>query len=74
MEKTYCVSCKKKTDVNSPEVFKTKNNRIILKDTCPVCKKGKTTFISKKGGDGILSKLGIKTPLSNIPVLGPLLF
>ena len=74
MKESYCVSCRRKTEINDPTVFKTKNNRILLKDTCPKCGKKKTTFISRINGEGLLSNLGIKTPLANIPLLGPILF
>ena len=35
--KTYCVVCKKDTENKNPRVFKTKNDRIILKSACLVC-------------------------------------
>ena len=34
----------------------------------------KSKFIKKQEASGLLSKLGIKTPLSKIPVLGDVLF
>ena len=35
--KTYCIVCKKDTENKNPKVFKTKNERIILKSICSVC-------------------------------------
>ena len=34
----------------------------------------KSKFIKKPEASGLLSSLGIKTPLSKIPLVGPLLF
>ena len=56
----------------NPKVFKTRNGRIILKATCSVCNKKKSRFISKNEGSGLLSSLGIRTPLSKIPLLNVL--
>ena len=35
--KTYCIVCKKDTENKNPKVFKTKNERLILKSICSVC-------------------------------------
>ena len=70
--KTYCIICKKDTENKNSKVFKTKNNRIMLKSTCSVCGNNKSRFISKKIGSGLLSSLGIKTPLNEIPLLNVL--
>ena len=62
--KTYCIVCKKETENKNPKGFKTKNERLILKSICSVCNNKKSRFISKSEGSGLLSSLGIKTPLS----------
>ena len=67
--KTYCIVCKKDTENKTPKVFKTKNERLILKSVCSVCNKIKSRFISKYEGSGLLSSLGIRTSLSKIPGL-----
>ena len=64
MKTSHCVSCKKMTGNKHGKVFKTKN-------ICSVCGKRKLQFVSK--GSGILSSLGIRTPLSKIPGLNILL-
>ena len=66
--KTYCIVCKKDTENKNPKVFKTKNEKIILKSICSVCNNKKSRFISKNEWSGLLSSLGIKTPLSKIPL------
>ena len=40
-----------------------------MKSLCSVCGNKNSRFISKKEGSGILSSLGIRTSLSNIPGL-----
>ena len=67
--KTYCIVCKKGTENKNPKVFKTKNKRIVLNSICSECNNKKSRYISKIEGSGLLSSLGIKTPLSKIPGL-----
>ena len=67
--KTYCTVCKKDTKNKNPKVFKTKNERLISKSVCSVCNNKKSRCISKNEESGLLSSLGIKTPLSKIPGL-----
>ena len=45
---------------------------IILK--CAICGSRKSKFINKQEAKGLLSKLGIKTPFSKLPILGDILF
>ncbi|MEX0621634.1 MAG: DUF5679 domain-containing protein [Candidatus Woykebacteria bacterium] len=37
MSTAYCVKCKTKREVSSPEQVTMKNGRKALKGTCPVC-------------------------------------
>ena len=39
-----------------------------------VCGAKKSKFIKKQEAKGLISNLGIKTPLSKIPLLGDILF
>ena len=41
---------------------------------CEVCDSNKWKFIKQQEVSVLLSSLGIKRPLSKIPLLGPLLF
>ena len=61
--KTYCIVCKKDTENKNPKVFKTKNERLKLNSICSVCNNKNSRFISQ---NGLLSNLGIRTPLSEI--------
>ena len=46
----------------------------MLLSKCPVCDSKKSNFINEQEARGFLSSLGIKTLLSKIPLVGPLLF
>ena len=39
-----------------------------------ICGSKKSRFIKKPEAKGLLSKLGIKTPFSKLPILGDILF
>ena len=70
--KTYCVKCRRYTENIDPKMIRTKNNRLILKSKCLVCKIKKSRFVKEPEAKGLLSNLGIKTPLSKIPLLNVL--
>ena len=67
--KTYCLVCRKNTDNNDSKMTKTKNGRLQLKSQCSICGNKKSRFVKKQEANGILSPLGIKTPLSKIASL-----
>ena len=70
MEKeTYCLACRKYTKNNNPKVFRNKQNRLMIQSNCTTCDSKKSRFIKKQQAMGILSNLGIKTPLSKVPLL-----
>ena len=47
-------------------------SQLILKSKCSECGIKKSRFIKEQEAKGLLSKLGIKTPLSKIPYLNVL--
>ena len=67
---TYCLKCKRNTENVGSKVLKTKNGRSMLLSKYVVCGSKKSRFIKEQEAKGLLSSLGIKTPLSNIPLLG----
>ena len=71
---SYCVKCKKNTESVDPQVSSTSNGKLMILSKCAICNSKKSKFISKQEAKGSLSKLGIKTPLSKIPILGDILF
>ena len=46
----------------------------MILSKCAICGSKKSKFIKKQEAKRILSSLGIKTPLSKIPLLGDVLF
>ena len=46
----------------------------MLLPKCAVCDSKKWKFIKQQEASGLLSSLGIKTPLIKIPLVGSLLF
>ena len=46
----------------------------MLLSKCEVCDSKKSKFIEEQEASGLLSSLGIKAPVNEIPLLGPLLF
>ena len=51
-----------------------KSEKIMLLSKCVVCDTKKTKFKKQKEASGLLSSLRIKTSLSKIALVGPLLF
>ena len=41
---------------------------------CAICGSKNSRLIKNKGAKGLLSKLGLKTPLNKEPILGDILF
>ena len=70
--KTYCVKCRKDTENIDPKMFRTKNNRLIIQSKCPVFRIKKSRFLREQEAKVLLSNLGIRTPLSKIPLLNAL--
>ena len=53
---------------------RTKNEKIMLLPKWQVCDSKKSKFIKKQEASGLLSSVGIRTPLKKIPLLDPILF
>ena len=70
--KIYCVKCKKDTENIDPKIVTTKNNRSLMQTECSDCRNKKSRFVKEQEAKGLLSNLGIKTPLSKIPLLNVL--
>ena len=70
----YCFKCRKNTESKNPKLLKQKNERIMLLPKWAVFDNKKSQFIKERKVSGLLSSLGIQTPLSKITLVGPLLF
>ena len=71
---SYCLKCKKHTKNINPRVSSTSNGKVMILSKCAICGSKKSRFIKNQEAKGLLSKLGIKTPFSKLPILGDILF
>ena len=72
--KSYCLKCRKDTENINPRVSNTSNSRSMILSKCAICGSKKTRFIKNQEAKGLLSNLGLRTPLSKVPVLDDILF
>ena len=68
-KETYCLACKKCTKNNNPKIVRNRQKRLMIQSNCATCGNKKSRFIKEQNAMGILSNLGIKTPLSKVPLL-----
>ena len=71
---SYCLKCKKFTKNINPQVSSTIIGKMMILSKCARCGSKKLRFIKKQEAKGLLSKLGIKTPLRKVLLLGDILF
>ena len=71
---SYCLKCKRNTESINLKVLKTTNGRMMILSKCAICGSKKSTFFKEQQAKGLLSNLGLRTPLNKIPVLGDILF
>ena len=69
---TYCLKCKTNTANIDHKMIKTKNNVLLIQSKCSACGTKKSRFVKEQNAKGLLSQLGIKTPLSKISLLNVL--
>ena len=70
--KTYCMKCRTDTENIDPKMVRTKNDRLIMQSKCSVCGIKRSRFVKEQEAKSFLSNLGIKRPLSKIPLLNVL--
>ena len=70
----YCVKCRENTENLNSKIFETKNGKIIMQSKCAACGIKKSKFVKEEEAKGLLSNLGIKSPLNKVPLLGDILF
>ena len=71
---SYCLKCKRNRESLNPKVSKTTNGKAMMLSTRAICGSKKSKFIKEQEAKGLLSNLGLRTPLNKIPVLGDILF
>ena len=68
-KETYWLVCRKYTKKNNPKIVRNRKNRLMIQSNCATCGSKKSIFIKEQQAMGILSNLGIKNPLSKVPLL-----
>ena len=62
--KCYCLKCRKYTENINPKVSSTSNGKTMILSKCAICGSKKSRFIENQEAKGLLSNLGVRTPLS----------
>ena len=71
---SYCVRCKKYTKNINPRVSNTSSGKAMILSKCATCCSKKSRFINNQEAKGLLSSLGLRTPLTKVPILGDIFF
>ena len=69
----YCLKSNENTESIDPKVSATINGRTMILSKCAICGSRKSKFIKKQEAKGLLSNLGIRTPLRKISLSGDVL-
>ena len=72
--KSCCLKCRKDTENINLKVSSTSNGKAMILSKCAICGSKKSRFIKNQEAKGLLSNLGVRTPLSKVPLLGYILF
>ena len=68
-KETYYLACRKYSKNNNPKIVRNRQNRLMIQSNYANCGYKKSRFIKEQQAMGILSNLGIKTPLSKVSLL-----
>ena len=72
--KPFCLKYRKDTGNIYPRVSNTSNGRTMILSKCGICGSKKSRFIKDQEAKGLLNNLGVRIPLSKVPILGDILF
>ena len=72
--KIYCLKCRKNIKNIDPKISSTSNGESMILLKCAICGSKNSRFIKNQEAKGLLSNLGIRTPLNKVPILGDILF
>ena len=61
---SFCLKCRKYTKNINPQLSSTSNGKTMILSKCGICNSKKSKFIKQQEAKRLLTKLGIKTPLS----------
>ena len=65
----YCLACRKYTKNNNSKIVRNRQNRLMIQSNSANCGSKKSRYIKEQQAMRILSNLGIKTPLSKVPLV-----
>ena len=68
-KQTYCLVCRDYTKSINPKIVRNRQNWLMIQSNCAICCSKKSRFIKEQQAMGIVSNLGIKTPLNKVPLL-----
>ena len=71
---SYSLKCRKNTENINSQVSKPITGRTMVLSKCAICGSIKSRFINNQEAKGLLSNLGVRTPLSKVLILGDILF
>ena len=72
--KSYCLKCRRYIENINPRVSNTSNGKTIILSKWAICGSKKPRFIKKQEAKWLLSNLGLRTPLSKVPLLRDIMF
>ena len=72
--KSYCLKCGRYIENINPRVSNTSNGKTIILSKCAICGSKKSRFIKNQEAKRLLSNLGLRTPLSKVPLLRDIMF
>ena len=68
------MKCRKNTEKIDPKISAASNGKTMVLSKRAICGSKNSNFIKRQEAKGLLSNLGIRTPLSKIPLLGYVFF
>ena len=68
------MKCRKDTENRDPKISSRSNGRAMVLSKCAISGSKESRFIKNQEAKGLLRNLGIKTPLSEVLILGDILF
>ena len=72
--KSCCLKYRKDTENINPIVFGNSNGKAVILSKCAICGSKKSKFVKNQEAKGLLSNLGLITPLSKVPILDDISF
>ena len=72
--RSYCLKCRKDTENINLRVSNAINGKTIILSKCAICGSKKSRFIKNQQAKGLLGNIGLRKPLSKVPLLGDILF